>query len=135
MSFKVVLAHGVFDLLHAGHLAHLEEARKYGDRLVVSVVLDDFITKAAPIYPEHERIRLLRALRCVDQVIPCEAPGPEAIIQSVIPDVYVRGADYIGKRMPESGLLEKMNIPICYTHSVPPHTSSVIEKILTTYHL
>lgn len=128
---KVVLCHGVFDLLHAGHLAHLEEARKYGDRLVVSVVLDPYVTKGQPIYPEHERIRLLRALRCVDRVIPCEAPGPEKIIEHLLPDihVYVRGADYLGKEMPESAMLEKLNIPICYTHSVPPHTSEIIERI------
>jgi rfaE bifunctional protein nucleotidyltransferase chain/domain len=126
---KIVLVHGVFDLLHVGHLAHLEEARKYGDRLVVSVVLDAFITKSLPIYPEHDRIRLLRSLRCVDRVIQCEAPGPEAIIERLCPDIYVRGADYLGKEMPESSLLNRLGIPICYTHSIPPRTSEVIERI------
>lgn len=95
----------------------------------MSVVCDAHVTKAKPIYPEHERIRLLRALRCVDQVIACEAPGPEAVIERVLPDVYVRGPDYIGKEMPESDLLKQLRIPVRYTREGPDRTTKVKERI------
>jgi D-beta-D-heptose 7-phosphate kinase/D-beta-D-heptose 1-phosphate adenosyltransferase len=126
---KVVLVHGVFDLLHAGHLEHLKQARKFGDWLIVSVVPDKHLSKGPAIYREMERVRLLKALRCVNQVELCDGPGPENIIQRVLPNIYVRGDDYIGKRMPESALLEKLGIAVGYTKSVPPRTSEVIERI------
>ena len=126
---KVVLCHGVFDLLHVGHLEHLKQARKFGDWLIVSVVPDKHLSKGQAIYSEMERVRLLKALRCVNQVELCDGPGPENIIQRIQPNVYVRGDDYIGKRMPESDLLEKLCIPVRCTKSVPPRTSEVIERI------
>ena len=125
---KVVLVHGVWDLLHVGHLAHLERAAKMG-YLVVSVVADKFVTKRKPIYGETARVRLLRSLRCVDQVVLCKAPGPEALISKLHPDIYVRGSDYMGKEMPESALLTHLCIKVRYTKSVPPRTSEVLLKI------
>ena len=126
---KVVLAHGVFDLLHAGHLEHLKQAKAMGDWLLVSVVPDKYATKGKPIYGEKERVKLLKALRCVDQVVLCGVPGPELVIARYEPDLYVRGSDYRGKRMPESKVLENLGIPVRYTRSVPPRTSEVIERI------
>ena len=127
---KVVLVHGVFDLLHAGHLEHLKQARKFGDWLIVSVVPDKHLIKGPAIYSEMERVRLLKALRCVNQVELCDGPGPEGIIERIKPDVYVRGSDYTDKRMPESELLERLGIPVGYTKSVPPRTSEVIARVM-----
>lgn len=129
MKDIIVLCHGVFDLFHVGHLSHLNAARKFGDRLVVSVLADNFVVKNRPIYDEKARMQLIGDLRCVDQVILCKAPGPQYIIERLKPDVYVRGTDYRGKRMPESNLLEEMGIPVRYTKSVPPRTSEIIQKI------
>ena len=126
---KVVLAHGVFDLLHVGHLEHLKQARAMGDYLLVSVVPDAHATKGKPIYSDRERVTLLEALRCVDQVVLCEGPGPESVIEGWKPDLYVRGTDYIGKEMPESALLREMGVKVRYTKSVPPRTGDIINRI------
>ena len=126
---KVVLVHGVFDLLHVGHLEHLKQARAMGDHLVVSVVDDKYAIKGKPIYSQRERVKLLWALRCVDHVVLCGAPGPEKVIRKWEPDLYVRGSDYRGKRMPESDLLESLGIKVRYKRSVPPRTGEVIERI------
>ena len=126
---KYVLCHGVFDLLHEGHLEHLEQAKKLGDFLIVSVVADAYITKRKPIYSERARVRLLKALRCVDSVQLCQAPGPQEIIRRFTPDVYVRGSDYKGKTMPESFLLKRLKIPVRYTKSIPPRTTDILKAI------
>src|SRR3990167_1829014 len=131
---KVVLCHGVFDLLHIGHLVHLEEARMFGDIMKVSVVADKFVLKPRPlIYKEGARLRLLSALRCVDEVLLCNAPGPEKIIAEIHPDVYVRGPDYIGRCMPESEILEELGIPIRFTASSYKRTTEIAEEILRLF--
>ncbi len=98
---RTVLAHGCFDLLHLGHIRHLEEARKQGDRLVVSVTDDRFVNKGAgrPHFSLAERVEALRALGCVDEVIVSEASDSIAIIDRVKPAVYVKGVDYEGLPM------------------------------------
>ena len=126
---KVVLVHGVWDFLHVGHVNHLKRARAFGDYLVVSVVPDRHATKGKPIYDEKARVRLLKELRCVDKVVLCDGPGPQKLIRRLAPDVYVRGADYRGKRTPEEDVLAKLGIPIKYTVSTPPRTSEIIARI------
>ena len=125
---KVVLCHGVFDLLHVGHLAHLEAAAKMG-YLVVSVLPDEYAYKRKPVYDEKARVRLLRSLRCVDQVELCDGPGPEKLIRKIEPDIYVRGPDYRGKEMPESALLRRLGIPVRYTKEFQDRTSKVLARI------
>jgi len=127
----IVLCHGVFDLLHLGHIRHLEEARSFGDKLIVSVVPDKFAVKRVPIFNETERMAMLNSLKCVDGVFLCGAPGPELLIKFLNPNVYVRGGDYAGKLMPESYLLESLGIEVRYTEYEPSHkrTSEIIERI------
>ena len=93
---RVVLCHGCFDILHIGHLRHLEAASLLGDILVVSITADAYITKPGrPIFNENDRADMLRALRCVDQVhISHESTGVGAIEQFV-PTHYVKGPDYV----------------------------------------
>ena len=126
---KVVLCHGVFDLLHVGHIEHLEEASKLG-RLVVSVVPDKYAMKRKPIYDEKARVRLLKSLRCVSHALLCDGPGPEKLIRSVAPDIYVRGADYKRKAMPESALLKRLGIKVRYTKPSTERTTDIIAKIM-----
>lgn len=126
----IVLCHGVFDLLHFGHIEHLRKAKLFGDRLVVSVLADEFVTKNKPIYSQDERCDLLHSIKWVDEVILCNASGPQKILADLMPDVYVRGADYQDKEMPESALLANLRIPVRYTTSCPPRTSEIIERIL-----
>ena len=95
---KVVFTNGCFDLLHSGHLQLLEAARAFGDALVIGLNSDASVTRLKgaerPILPASERARLLGALACVDHVVIFEEDTPEQLIDALLPDVLVKGADY-----------------------------------------
>jgi D-beta-D-heptose 7-phosphate kinase/D-beta-D-heptose 1-phosphate adenosyltransferase len=95
----VVFTNGVFDLLHVGHVALLEQARSLGESLVVAVNSDASVRTLGkgpgrPLMPERERARLVAALGCVDCVVLFEQPTPVDLIAALEPDVLVKGADY-----------------------------------------
>jgi len=95
---KTVLAPGVWDCFHIGHLQHLHAARKLGDELVVSVTPAKFVNKGPgrPIFSDEERLEMIRALRIVDHVyLEKERCGVD-IINEVMPDIYVCGLEYLG---------------------------------------
>ena len=132
----IVLCHGVFDMLHAGHVEHLRQARAMGDFLIVSVVPDRFVTKPGrPIYKEDERLTLLRAMKGIVNIATlCDAPGPEMVIRSSRPHLYVRGSEYRGRAMPEDGVLRELGVEVRYTESVPPTTSQILQRIECALH-
>src|SRR5436309_887814 len=90
---KIVHCHGVFDLLHIGHIKHLEAARKIGDLLVVTLTPDRFVNKGPhrPAFPERLRAEALASLVCVDFVAINEWPTAVETIQRLRPDFYVKG--------------------------------------------
>ena len=94
-----MFTNGVFDLLHAGHVALLEAARAEGAALVVGVNTDASVRRLGkgserPLVPEAERARLLAALAAVDCVVLFDEDTPLALIERLRPDVLVKGADY-----------------------------------------
>lgn len=93
---KVVLCHGVFDLLHYGHIEHLEEAKSQGDILVVSVTSAKYVNKGPgrPYFNDQQRMRFLASLECVDYVLLSEAVTVSEIAKCVQPDIYVKGQEY-----------------------------------------
>ncbi|PYO89796.1 MAG: D-glycero-beta-D-manno-heptose 1-phosphate adenylyltransferase [Gemmatimonadetes bacterium] len=96
---RVVFTNGVFDLLHAGHVALLEAARSEGDALIVGINRDSSARRLAkgpdrPVVPEDERARLVAALAAVDCVVLFAEDTPLALIRALKPDVLVKGADY-----------------------------------------
>jgi len=93
---KTVLCHGTFDLLHIGHIRHLEEAAELGEELVVSVTADEYVGKGLdrPHFTLTERMHALAALRCVSRVIPSNAPNAIDVINEIKPAYYVKGIDY-----------------------------------------
>ena len=93
---KVVLAHGVFDLLHIGHLRHLNEARSHGDILFVTLTADAFVNKGPgkPVFSEHHRAEMLSALSIVDFIGINAFLDAEELLKTIRPDVYVKGSDY-----------------------------------------
>ncbi len=97
---RVVLASGCFDVLHPGHVAHLQQARSMGDFLIVALTLDAFVNKGQllPVYPWEDRALLLRELRCVDHVMPA-ADGSDCILQAR-PHIFVKGIDYRDATLP-----------------------------------
>lgn len=98
---KIVFTNGCFDILHAGHVRYLSQARSLGDRLVVGLNNDQSISRLKgedrPVNPLEQRAVLLSALACVDWVIPFGDAGddtPRELIKTVMPDVLVKGGDY-----------------------------------------
>lgn len=106
----VVATGGCFDIVHAGHVRTLEAARSLGDRLVVCVNSDASVRRLKgperPILPQEDRVELLRALACVDEVVVFDEDGPEAVLDRIRPDVWVKGGDYDVDSLPESRLVE-----------------------------
>jgi D-beta-D-heptose 7-phosphate kinase/D-beta-D-heptose 1-phosphate adenosyltransferase len=95
---RIVMTNGCFDILHAGHVACLDKARRLGDRLVVAVNDDASVSrlkgKGRPVNPLERRMAVLAALGCVDWVVPFSEDTPERLICEVSPDVLVKGGDY-----------------------------------------
>ncbi|MCH7868282.1 MAG: adenylyltransferase/cytidyltransferase family protein [Myxococcales bacterium] len=91
---KVVQCHGVFDLLHIGHIRHLQEARQLGDCLVVTITPDRFVNKGPhrPAFSDDLRAEALAALECVDFVCINEWPTAVEAIRMLRPDVFLKGA-------------------------------------------
>jgi len=131
---RTVLCHGVFDLLHSGHMAHLQQARAFGDKLMVSVLADRFVVKKRFLLnDERERMYCLTRLRDVDYVVLCEAPGPEDLLRKLKPAIYVRNDEYIDQTKPEYAVVRELGIEVGFTRTVPPHTSEIIARILAQH--
>lgn len=95
---RVVMTNGCFDLLHAGHVQYLQQAKALGDRLIVAVNSDDSVRQlkgeTRPLNPLRERMEVIAALQAVDWVIGFNEETPRDLISRVLPDVLVKGADY-----------------------------------------
>ncbi|UCD75421.1 MAG: adenylyltransferase/cytidyltransferase family protein [Phycisphaerales bacterium] len=92
----VVLCHGCFDIVHPGHIRHLQHAAKQGDRLLVTLTGDAVVGKGAarPLIPQELRAESLAALDCVDWVTVNRRPTAAELLEEIRPDVYVKGAEY-----------------------------------------
>lgn len=95
---RIVMTNGCFDILHAGHVGYLQQARALGDRLIVAVNDDDSVRrlkgKGRPVNPLGARATVLAALAAVDWVVPFAEDTPERLICRLLPDVLVKGGDY-----------------------------------------
>ena len=95
---RIIMTNGCFDLLHAGHVTYLEQARRLGDRLVVAVNADASVQAlkgpGRPVNPLERRMTVLAALKSVDWVVPFSEETPERLYCRLLPDVIVKGGDY-----------------------------------------
>ncbi|KLN45787.1 heptose 1-phosphate adenyltransferase [Providencia rettgeri] len=95
---RVVMTNGCFDILHAGHVSYLANARKLGDRLIVAVNSDASTRRlkgeTRPVNPLEQRMTVLGALGAVDWVVAFEEDTPQRLIAEVLPDILVKGGDY-----------------------------------------
>jgi rfaE bifunctional protein nucleotidyltransferase chain/domain len=103
----VVQAHGAFDLIHLGHVRHLEVARRLGDVLIVTLTADRFVNKGPgrPVFSEAIRAEMLAALEYVDWVAVSEFPDAVRAIDRIRPNFYVKGQDYVN---PEGDITGKI---------------------------
>lgn len=138
----VVLAHGVFDLVHMGHVRHLEAARREGTKLIVTVTADAFVNKGPgrPIFPELIRAEMLGAIEYVDWVGVNHSASAEPVLQAVKPDVYVKGSDYenpeediTGKILSEKNAVEQHGGRLVFTKDITFSSSSLINRYLNVY--
>ena len=94
----IVMTNGCFDILHAGHIQYLEQAKKLGKRLIVAINSDDSIKQLKgserPYNSLENRMRVVAALRSVDWVVPFSSATPQQLIEKISPDILVKGGDY-----------------------------------------
>ncbi len=104
----MVLCHGVFDLMHLGHVRHLEAARREGEVLMITVTADRYVNKGPerPAFPAHFRAEMLAAMECVDWVGVSNWPSAEGVIRLIRPEVYVKGRDYRDAAGDVTGMIE-----------------------------
>ncbi|OTA17588.1 ADP-heptose synthase [Xenorhabdus vietnamensis] len=95
---RIVMTNGCFDILHAGHVSYLSNARKLGDRLIVAVNSDASTKRlkgeTRPVNPLEQRMTVLSALESVDWVVAFEEDTPQRLIAGILPDILVKGGDY-----------------------------------------
>ena len=133
---KTVMVHGTFDLLHIGHIRHLEEAKKYGDHLVVSVTSDRFVNKGPkrPYFNENLRMEALRGLSFVNEVILSDSELAVGVIEKISPCVFVKGIDYENGESKfhdeEKKALDRVGAALVFTKTQKHSSSEIINKLI-----
>src|SRR2546430_14599414 len=104
----IAQSNGIWDVIHPGHIYHLEEASELGDILVVSITADKFVRKGPgrPYFNEQLRLRSIAALECVNYVVLVPAPEAGPAIECVHPHIYCRGKEYEDPDFDISGIVK-----------------------------
>jgi rfaE bifunctional protein nucleotidyltransferase chain/domain len=133
---RVILTNGTFDLLHIGHVRYLQEARALGDILIVGINSDASVRgykgPGRPVVPQSERAEIVAALRCVDYVTIFDEPTATHLVESLQPDIYVKGGDYSpgAKPLPEAGSVLSYGGQVKIIPFVEGHSASdLIRKV------
>lgn len=141
-SKRVVHCHGVFDLLHIGHIRYFEQARTMGDVLVVTLTPDRFVDKGPhrPAFTETLRAEAIASLSCVDYVAINEWPTAEETLRLLRPDVYVKGAEFknlqadmTGKIAREEKVACDLGIRLAFTDDIVFSSTSLINRFISVY--
>ena len=136
-SRSVVLCHGVFDLLHIGHIKHLKKAKALGDKLVVTITADRFVNKGPgkPLFNQRLRAEAIASLEMVDFVAINESPTAINLIKIIKPSIYCKGKDYknskddvTGEIKNELKELKKYNGKVVFTHELTFSSSRLINS-------
>src|SRR6267154_3850297 len=139
---KVVLAHGVFDILHVGHKRHLDIGKRHGDLLIVTLTTDKFVNKGPdrPVFAEKLRAEMVAALECVDYVAISPNPGAEYVLEIVRPSYYLKGSEYADEEADVTGRIklerltvEKFGGEVLYTEDITFSSSNLSNRALQLY--
>jgi rfaE bifunctional protein nucleotidyltransferase chain/domain len=135
---RVVFTNGVFDVLHAGHVAYLAWAREQGDALILGLNTDESVRRIKgekrPIVPFEERAKVLSALRSVDAIVGFSQRTPETLLDRIAPDVHVKSAQYREDELPERDVvLRHGGIIKLAPHMAGTSTTDTIARIITRY--
>lgn len=137
-----VLCHGVFDILHAGHLNYFKAAKKYGDYLIVSITTDKYVNKGPnrPYFTASLRAEMVKALGIVDQVVISDHVSAVNVIEEIKPDFYVKGQDYVdfskdlsGQILLEKDAVEKHGGKLVFTNEDTFSSSTIINKFFSPW--
>ena len=125
---KIVLANGIFDLLHVGHIRYLQAARAEGDILVVGVNSDAGARKlkgeGRPILTERARAALVAGIAAVDYVVIFDEMDVKPLLRELRPDVHAKGTDYSAERVPEQDLAALLGIRVAIVGDPKQHSTS-----------
>jgi rfaE bifunctional protein nucleotidyltransferase chain/domain len=125
---RIVATGGCFDLLHAGHVTLLDQARRLGDCLVVCLNSDSSVRTlkgpGRPLVGAADRARILTALSCVDAVVVFEETTPSAALERLRPDVWVKGGDYAGEDLAEAAVVRRCGGEVVLLPYTPRHSTS-----------
>ena len=135
---KVVFTNGVFDILHSGHVDYLSKAKSLGDILIVGVNSDSSVRrikgKKRPIINETERAFIISNLKPVDFVTLFDEDTPQKLIEDIIPDVLIKGADWALDKIVGKDIVEKNGGIVQTIEFVNEQSSSkIIKSILDRY--
>ncbi|MBB55362.1 MAG: cytidyltransferase [Magnetovibrio sp.] len=139
---SVVLCHGVFDLVHMGHVRHFQRARQEGDILIATLTKEEYVNKGPgrPIFNDTMRAEMLAALEHVDWVAVSHYPSAERAIEAIRPSVYVKGSDYAnadddvsGKIRDECAMVEKYGGRVVFTEDITFSSSSLINEYMSVF--
>jgi D-beta-D-heptose 7-phosphate kinase/D-beta-D-heptose 1-phosphate adenosyltransferase len=134
---KIVFTNGCFDILHAGHVSYLQQARAQGDRLVLAINTDESVTQlkgqGRPINTASRRLAVLAGLASVDWVTCFEGDTPEALLSEIQPDILVKGGDYDKKGVVGWQIVEAYGGEVKVMGMTPNcSTTAIVEKINQT---
>ena len=141
---KIVHCHGVFDLLHVGHLKHFESAKKFGDILIVSVTPDKYVQKGfnRPYFNSEQRMKILASIEIIDFVVLNNSATAIEIIKKIKPDFYCKGPDYknfkndiTGQIKNELLAVKKIGGKLVYTDYPIYSSSSILNRLDNIYDL
>lgn len=138
---RIVHCHGVFDLLHIGHIRHFEQARKLGDILVVTLTPDRYVNKGAgrPAFTESLRAEFLASLSCIDYVAINLWPTAVETIHMLRPHIFVKGSEFrnlndtIGHVSKEGEAIRSVGGEIAFTEDITYSSSGLINQYLSQY--
>lgn len=133
-SKKIISTSGCFDILHAGHVIYLEEAKSKGDILIILLNSDTSVKQLKgeerPIVPQEERAAVIAGLGAVDYVCIFSEKTPCDVIGKIKPDVVIKGGDYEGKHIPEMEITAEYGGRVEYVVMVDGCSSTnIIEKV------
>ena len=138
----VVYCHGVFDLLHIGHIRYLTQCKELADLLVVTVTPDIYVDKGPhrPAFSQELRAEALASLDCVDYVGINQWPTAEETLQLLRPDLYAKGSDFknaesdaTGKLQREQEVCRKLGVKLVFTQDIVYSSSNLINRFFSTY--
>lgn len=127
------LVNGCFDIIHAGHLELLKQARDVCNYLVVAINADTTVTQlkgpTRPINDEQSRGEMLLSLKYVDEVVIFDETNPTEIIKKIVPDFVFKGKEYEGRQLSEQQALDDLDVSVIFFDTKPTTTTAIIEKI------